>query len=77
MSRMASDLEREHIRAELWQLIRDVSEVEEIPMAQIRDLAEAHVIDVTEYSRAWDKLCEEGWKVVEVAEERMEAANEY
>ena len=77
MSRMASDLEREHMRAELWQLIRDVSEVEEIPMAQIRALAEAHVIDVTEYSRAWDKLCEECWKVVEVAEERMEAANEY
>jgi hypothetical protein len=77
MSRMASDLEREHMRAELWQLIRDVSEVEEIPMAQIRTLADAHVIDVTEYSRAWDKLCEAAWAVVEVAEERMEAANEY
>jgi len=69
-----SDLEREHIRAELWQLIRDVSEVEEIPMAQIQELANAHVIDVTAYSQAWDKLCQEGWKVVEVAEERMEGS---
>ena len=77
MSRMGSDLEREHIRAELWQLIRDCSEVEEIPMSSIRTIAEAHVIDVTEYSRAWDKLCEAAWAVVEVAEERMEAADEY
>jgi len=74
---MRSELEREHMRAELWQLIRDVSECEEIPMSQIRELADAHVIDVTAYSKAWEALCEEGWKVVEVAEERMEAANEY
>ena len=74
---MRSELEREHMRAELWQLIRDVSEVEEIPMSQIRELADAHVIDVTAYSRARDALCEVGWKVVEVAEERMEACNEY
>ena len=74
---MMSDLEREHIRAELWQLIRDVSEVEEIPMSTIREIADAHVIDVTAYSKAWDRLCEECWKVVEVAEERMEAAAEW
>ena len=72
-----SDLEREHMRAELWQLIRDCSEVEEIPMSSIRQLADAHIIDVTAYSQAWDKLCEEAWKVVEVAEERMEACDEY
>ena len=74
MSRMGSDLEREHIRAELWQLIRDVSEVEEIPMSKIRELADAHVIDVTAYSRAWDKLCEAAWDVVDVAESRLEAS---
>ena len=72
-----SDLEREHMRAELWQLIRDASEVEEIPMAQIQELANAHVIDVTAYSQAWEKLCLEAWKVVEVAEELMEGADEY
>ena len=72
-----SELEREHMRAELWQLIRDVSEVEEIPMSSIRELADAHVIDVTAYSKAWDALCEQAWLVVEVAEERMEACNEY
>ena len=77
MSRMASDLEREHMRAELWELILHCSEVEEIPMSEIRTLAAAHVIDVTEYHKAWEALCEEGWKVVEVADERMEAANEY
>ena len=73
---MRSELEREHMRAELWQLIRDVSECEEIPMSQIRELADAHVIDVTAYSKAWEALCEEGWKVVLVAEERMEACDE-
>ena len=72
-----SELEREHMRAELYQLIRDVSEVEEIPMSSIRELAAGHIIDVTAYSQAWDKLCLEAWKVVEVAEERMEACDEY
>ena len=71
---MKGDYERELHRAELWQLIRDASEVEEIPMSKIRELADAHVIDVTAYSQAWDKLCHEGWKVVEVAEERMEGS---
>ena len=74
---MRSELEREHMRAELWQLIRDVSEVEEIPMSSIRELADAHVIDIMNYHKAWEDLCEEGWKVVEVAEKRMEACNEY
>ena len=72
---MRSELEREHMRAELWQLIRDVSEVEEIPMSSIKELADAHVIDITNYHKAWEALCLEGWKVVEVAEERMEAAD--
>ena len=74
---MREQLEREHMRAELYQLIRDVSEAEEIPMSSIRQLADAHVIDITNYHKAWETLCEEGWKVVEVAEERMEAADEY
>ena len=72
-----SSYDDEERRRELWQLIRDCSEVEEIPMSSIRQLADAHIIDVTAYSQAWDKLCEEAWKVVEVAEERMEAADEY
>ena len=72
-----SSYEDEERRRELWQLIRDASEVEEIPMAQIQELANAHKIDVTAYSKAWDKLCLEAWKVVEVAEELMEASNEY
>ena len=72
-----SSYEDEERRRELWQLIRDASEVEEIPMAQIQELANAHKIDVTAYSQAWDKLCLEAWKVVEVAEELMEASNEY
>jgi len=73
---MRSELEREHMRAELWQLIRDVSEVEEIPMSSIRELSNAHVIDITNYHKAWEALCAEGWKVVSEAEDRMEAADE-
>ena len=72
-----SSQEAEERRRELWQLIRDVSEVEEIPMSSIRELSNAHVIDITNYHKAWEALCAEGWKVVEVAEDRMEAADEY
>ena len=71
-----SSREQEERRRELWQFIRDVSEVEEIPMSSIRELSSAHVIDITNYHKAWEALCEEGWKVIEVAEERMEAADE-
>ena len=72
-----SSYEDEERRQELWQLIRDVSEVEEIPMSSIRELSNAHVIDITNYQKAWEALCAEGWKVVEIAEDRMEAADEY
>jgi len=50
--------------------------VEEIPMAAIRELSSAHVIDITNYHKAWEALCAEGWKVVGIAEERMEACDE-
>ena len=71
-----SNREQEERRQELWQLIRDVSEVEEIPMSPIRELANAHVIDITKYRIAWDALCDEAYKVIEIAEDRMEAADE-
>ena len=66
-----SSYEDEERRRELFQFIRDVSECEEIPMAAIRELASAHVIDITKYRIAWDALCEEAYKVIEIAEERM------
>ena len=69
--------EAEERRRELFQFIRDVSEVEEIPMSSIRELANAHVIDITKYRIAWDALCDEAYKVIDVAESRMEAADEY
>ena len=72
-----SSREQEERRQELWQFIRDVSEVEEIPMSSIRELAAAHVTDVTDYRKAWEALCEQGWKVISIAEDRMEAADEY
>ena len=34
-------------------------------------------LDFLSWGVSWTKLCEEGWKVVEVAEERMEAAAEW
>ena len=72
-----SNREQEERRQELWQLIRDVSEVENIPMSSIRELANAHVIDITKYRIVWDALCEEAYKVIEIAEDRMEASDEY
>ena len=75
MIRMGSkELEREHIRAELWELILRVSECEELAMASIKELAAAHVIPVDAYFRAWEELCKAGWDMIELAEERMEAA---
>jgi hypothetical protein len=68
-----SSYEDEERRQELFQLIRDTLEVEEIPMAAIRELSSAHVIDITNYHRAWEALCEEAYKVVSAAEDRMEA----
>ena len=72
-----SSYEDEERRRELFQLIRDISECEEIPMAAIRELGNAHVVDVTKYHKAWEALCKEGWDLVSVCEERMEAADEY
>ena len=72
-----SSREQEERRQELWQLIRDVSEVENIPMSSIRELANAHVIDITKYRIVWDALCEEAYKVIEIAEDRMEASDEF
>lgn len=69
--------EDEERRRELFQFIRDVSECEEIPMTAIRELASAHVIDITKYRVVWDALCEEAYKLIEIAEERMEATDEY
>lgn len=72
-----SSREAEERRRELFQFIRDVSEVEEIPMSSIRELANAHVIDITKYRIAWDALCDEAYRVISIAEDRMEAADEH
>ena len=69
---MKGDYGRELHRAELWQLIRDASEVEEIPMALIRELCGRNAIDCTGYHKAWEALCVEAWKVVSAAEDQME-----
>ena len=71
-----SSYEDEERRRELFQLIRDISECEELPIFSVKELASAHVIDTTKYHKAWEALCEEGWKLVEVCEERMEACDE-
>lgn len=69
--------EQEERRQELFQFIRDVSECEELAMSSIRELASAHCIDITRYHKAWEALCDEAYKVIDVAEQRMEAADEY
>ena len=72
-----SSREDEERRRELFDFIRDVSEVEELPMSSITELASVHVIDITKYRIAWDALCDEAYRVISIAEERMEAADEY
>lgn len=47
--------------------------VEEIPVAQIQELCDEHVIDCYKFVSCWEKLMDESHKVMAKVEERMEA----
>ena len=61
--------------SELWELISMVSDVEDISISHIRDLADAHGISIERFVERWVKLCDEGHIVINQAEEKMTHAH--
>ena len=57
--------------SELWELISMVSDVEDVPISHIRDLADAHGISIERFVEQWVKLCDEGHIIINQAEEKM------
>ncbi len=69
MSEWANDIDM----SELRELCDHLWSVEEINVARIQELCSDHVIDCYRFQSAWLKLLDESHKVMNVAEERMEA----
>ncbi len=57
--------------SELWELLSMVGGVEEIPISDIRDIADAHGISVERFVEQWVKLCDESNIVINQAEAKM------
>ena len=57
--------------SELWELISMVSEVEDVPISDIRNIADAHAISVERFVETWVKLCDEVHIVVGQAEAKI------
>ena len=57
--------------SELWELISMVSEVEDVPISDIRNIADAHAISVERFVETWAKLCDEVHIVVGQAEAKI------
>ena len=65
------DWRADQTMSELWELISMVSDVEDIPISDIRDLADAHGISIERFVEKWVKLCDEGHIVISQAEGKM------
>jgi len=57
--------------SELWELISMVSDVEDIPISHIREIADAHGISIERFVEQWVKLCDESQIVIEQSEGKM------
>ena len=57
--------------SELWELISMVSDVEEVPISEIRTIADAHGISVERFVETWVKLCDESNIVINQTEAKM------
>ena len=69
MSNWAHDIDM----SELRELCDHLWSVEEINVSRVQALCDEHVIDCYRFQSAWLKLLDESHKVMNVAEERMEA----
>jgi len=69
MSEWAADLDMLDLR----ELTDHLQLVEEIPVARIVELCDENVIECYKFVSSWEKLMDEMHKVMDRAEERMEA----
>ena len=56
---------------ELWSLVDAVWAIEEVEIAKIRDLCDAHGISCEKFIEVWNKLCDEGHIIINQAEEKI------
>ena len=56
---------------ELWSIVDALWVVEEIEIAKIRDLCDAHGIRCERFVEVWEKLCDEAYILINQAEERI------
>ena len=57
--------------SELWDIISMVSDVEDIPIAEIRDACDAKGISCEKFIEVWRELCDEAHIIVGQAEGQM------
>ena len=61
--------------SELWSIVEMASEVEEIPIARLREACDEYGISCERYIEVWDRLCDEAYIVINQAEEKMTNAH--
>jgi hypothetical protein len=57
--------------SELWSIVEMAGEVEELPIARLRDMCDEYGISCERYIEVWGKLCDEAYIVINQAEEKM------
>ena len=57
--------------SELWSIVEMAGEVEEIPIARLREACDEYGISCERYIEVWSKLCDEAYIVINQAEEQM------
>ena len=57
--------------SELWSIIEMAGEVEEVPIAQLREACDEYGISCERYIEVWNRLCDEAHIIIEQAERRM------
>ena len=57
--------------SELWDIIDTVSVVEEIEIARLKDMCDAHDINAKRFIETWVDLCDAAHEVIDKAEEKL------
>jgi len=57
--------------SELWSIVDLAGQAEELPIASLRELCDEYGISCEQYTEVWQKLCDEGYIIIEQAEGRM------
>jgi hypothetical protein len=57
--------------SELWSIVEMAGDVEEIPIARLKDMCDEHGISCERFIEVWRTLCDEGYIIINQAEEKM------